>query len=165
MKLESNLRRFRATPLRPCYNKGTIPSWQHCGFPNTSHRIHNIWGLVYHPCRIQQWVQHGAKHKPRAQYGPITSRRTQREWCKYLIYFYFAMFPQDTLILIERRWKHPHTRGPLLVEASFPCECTVSAVSMGRKAKLSACVTYTPSPHGSSKLESPYHNWLAAPSN
>ena len=53
------------------------------------------------------------------------------------------MFPQDTLILIERTWKRalPFTPGPLLAQASFPCECTTpnSKARIWRKVKLSAC--------------------------
>ena len=53
------------------------------------------------------------------------------------------MFPQDTLILIERPWKRalPFTPGPLLAQASFRCECTTpnSKVRIWRKVKLSAC--------------------------
>jgi len=53
------------------------------------------------------------------------------------------MFPQDTLILIERPWKRalPFTPGPLLAQASFSCECTTpnSKVRIWRKVELSAC--------------------------
>jgi hypothetical protein len=82
------------------------------------------------------------------------------------------MFPQDTLILIERRWKHPPTPtphplsspGPLLAEASFPYECTIpnSKVRVRRKGKLSASVTYTQSTPTFPNLWFLYRSWPAA---